>query len=423
MTAFKATLTIGLIPLLCYASLAPIPAALAENNAVAGSSMVRSRSTARSAASPESPTTPPTNFTPQTFAPWPSTPGTSTPGPIAPNTPSTPSTTPFSETPNLNPTPDSVGPMPPPLESYKIADGDQIQLIIASVPEFSGVYQIMEDGTATLPEIGVIYLRGLTTPEASQKVAQAYTDSQIIIQPLVSIMLSKISLVDVAITGEVKRPGAYIITPQNGELPTLTEIIEQAGGITQQADLKKIQIRRRLGTGQEELIEANLWDLLAKGDIHQNVSLRDGDSILLPTAVSIPTDMAYQTAQANLSPEDVQVNLVGEVNAPGVIAVPPNTPLNEALLIAGGFTGRARKGSVELLRLNPNGSVTHRRIEIDLDQGINEETNPILHNRDVVLIGRSTLARISDTLNSILSPLGSAFSLFNLFSPFFAPGP
>jgi len=378
MPAFKPALPLSFVSLLCYASVGTVPAAFANDRASVGqpASVVRT---------------------------------VSAPG----------LTTSTSATPNINPAPDSLSPTPAQLEGYKIADGDQIQLIIASVPEFSGVYQIMEDGTATLPELGVISLRGMTTPEASRAIAKAYIDAQIIVQPLVSITLAKISLVDIVITGEVKRPGAYIMTPQNGELPTLTEVIEQAGGITQQADLQKIQIRRFLGTGKEESIEANLWDLLAKGDIHQNVTIRDGDSVLLPTATAIAPEMAYKIAQANLSPETVQVNLVGEVNTPGVIAIPPNTPLNEALLIAGGFTGRARSGSVELLRLNSNGSVNHRRIEIDLDQSINDQTNPILQNRDVVVIGRSTLARISDTLGSILGPLGSVFSLFNLFSPFF----
>lgn len=405
MAAFKRAFSLGCLALLCQTSLGPIPAALAEDGGV--------RSVTTGLSSPAGRSIEPESSTPETTTAEPSTPAFSIPE----------TTPPASGTPSIIDTPDSLSPTPGGLEGYKIADGDQIQLIIASVPEFSGVYQIMEDGTATLPEIGVIYLRGMTTPEASRTVAEAYTNAQIIIQPLVSIMLSKISLVDVAIIGEVKRPGAYIITPQNGELPTLTEIIQQAGGITQQADLRNIQIRRRLGTGQEELIHADLWELLLKGDVHQNVSLRDGDSILLPTATHLPPDLAYQLGQANLSPEEVQVNLVGEVNAPGVIAVAPNTPLNEALLIAGGFNGRARRGSVEILRLNPDGSVTRRRVEVDLDQGINDETNPILRHRDVVLIGKSTLARISDTLNSILGPLGSAFSLFNLFSPFFSAGP
>jgi len=101
------------------------------------------------------------------------------------------------------------------------------------------------------------------------------------------------------------------------------------------------------------------------------------------------------------------------------LKVSPDTPLNQVLLAAGGFNNRARKGSVELIRLNSNGTVTRRRIHVDLSSGIDEGTNPILTNRDVIIVGRSTLASIGDTLGTLLSPIGQAFSLFNLFNTLF----
>jgi polysaccharide export outer membrane protein len=69
--------------------------------------------------------------------------------------------------------------------------------------------------------------------------------------------------------------------------------------------------------------------------------------------------------------------------------------------------------------MNANGTVSRRRIEVDFGNNVNDETNPMLQNRDVIIVGRSSLARIADTLGTILSPIGGAFSLFNLFSPFF----
>jgi len=108
--------------------------------------------------------------------------------------------------------------------------------------------------------------------------------------------------------------------------------------------------------------------------------------------------------------------VVGEVKRPGTIEVPPNTPLNQAILTAGDFDKRrANQSTVELIRLNPNGTVTKTSINVDFSQGINEKTNPILRNNDVVVVHRSNLASATDTLGTVLSPFTGLTGLFNGF--------
>jgi polysaccharide biosynthesis/export protein len=306
-------------------------------------------------------------------------------------------------------------------DAYTLSSGDRINVVIANIPEYSGTYQVLVDGTVDLPVLGNIDLWGMTTREASEAIAQAYATGEILVQPVVNVILAEANLLDITITGEVNRPGAYSILPTNGELPTLTQAIEKAGGITQQANLQKIQIQRPQRGADPEVFEVDLWKLLTEGDINQNVPLRDGDMITLATAPVIDVPMADTMGNASFAASTVQVNLVGEIHQPGMLQIPPNTDLNHALLMAGGFTSRARRGSVELLRIHANGTVSSQRIEIDFANNINAVTNPILRDRDVIIVGRSTLARISDTLGTVLSPIGGAFSLFNLFSPFFAP--
>jgi polysaccharide export outer membrane protein len=89
--------------------------------------------------------------------------------------------------------------------------------------------------------------------------------------------------------------------------------------------------------------------------------------------------------------------------------------LNQAILAAGGFNTRAKKAAVELVRLNVNGTVERRNIEVDLAQGINTQGNPTLRNNDVVVVKRSTLASIGDTLGTVLNPIGSFVNLLRLF--------
>ncbi|HEY9620469.1 MAG TPA: SLBB domain-containing protein [Crinalium sp.] len=338
--------------------------------------------------------------------------------PVTPSSLPLPTVTPPTVTPSII-TPSIITPSPgSAIEPYTLAAGDRINVIIDNVPEYSGAYQLLVNGSVDLPIIGNLNVMGMTATEAAGAIAQQYADQQILVQPVVSVILAEANIVEVAVTGEVIRPGAYSLQPNNGELPTLTRAIDEAGGITQQADLKQIQIRRQNRSGETEVIQASLWKLLTEGDLSQNIKLRDGDSIVLTTAPAIPSDMAGLMGRANVSPEVIQVNVVGEVNQAGLLQVPPNTPLNQVLLTAGGFTRRARH-SVDLIRMNANGTVSRRRIEVDFGNNVNDETNPMLQNRDVIIVGRSSLARIADTLGTILSPIGGAFSLFNLFSPFF----
>ncbi len=110
------------------------------------------------------------------------------------------------------------------------------------------------------------------------------------------------------------------------------------------------------------------------------------------------------------------MKVVGEVVKPGTIEVPPNTPLNQAILTAGDFDKRrADQSTVELIRLNPNGTVTKTSINVDFSQGINEKTNPILRNNDVVVVHRSNLASATDTLGAVLSPFTGLTGFFNGF--------
>ena len=238
----------------------------------------------------------------------------------------------------------------------------------------------------------------------------------------------------VTIIGEVNRPGSYLVTPGNTDaqgnatpntvnsgtanpagLPNVTRVIQLAGGITAQADVRNLRLRRPTRSGSEQAIDINLWQLLQSGDANQDIIVQDGDTIVIPTATEINPAEATQLATTTLSPTRIQVGVVGEVKKPGLTDVQPNSSLNQAILAAGGFNdARASSSAVDLIRLNPNGSVTKRIVKVDFSAGINEQTNPILRNNDVVVVNRSGSAKTGDTISTITGPLGIIFSLLNL---------
>ena len=316
----------------------------------------------------------------------------------------------------LNPIPGTPDVQP---ASYTLQVGDRIFVGVVNVPEYSAEYQIQVDGTINLPVIGNVSVWGMTVKQAAQDITRCYTEPDVLRNPSVSVLLLAASPLHVVVSGQVSRPGAYTIGLVDGKFPTLTDAIHQAGGMTQLADLRQVQVIRSQRSGADQVLQANLWTLLQSGDVRQDITLRNGDSIVLPTAAAINPTEAMLLGSANISPDAMQIGVLGEVRQAGTLEVPPNTPLNQVLLAAGGFNNRARKGSIALIRLNPNGTVTQRRIQVDLSSGIDENTNPILTNRDVIVVGRSTLATVGDTLGTLLSPIGQAFSLFNLFNTLF----
>ncbi|MEG4045906.1 polysaccharide biosynthesis/export family protein [Microcoleus sp. Pol17_C1] len=248
--------------------------------------------------------------------------------------------------------------------------------------------------------------------------------------------------IGVVIVGEVNRPGPYTvfasdvrssnqqtelsfvsIDQQQGAvvgLPTITRALKIAGGITTEADIRRVQIRRRVRGGNEQTIMVNLWDLLQKGDATQDILLQEGDSVIIPTAATVDLAEVSQVANSSFSPNAISINIVGEVIRPGALQVRPSTSLHQALLTAGSFNQlRAKKDKVELLRLNPNGTVSRRTIEVDFAQGLNPNNNPTLRNNDVILVARSGYARVADNINSFLQPITGVATGVNTVSSVF----
>ncbi|MDV3348121.1 polysaccharide transporter [Leptolyngbyaceae cyanobacterium CCMR0082] len=302
------------------------------------------------------------------------------------------------------------------LETYALGPGDQIRIDVLSSNELfkEPIDQIvLLDGSITLPWVGKVSVTGLNPLQAEETVIAAY--SEYIRNPRITFQLLQPRPIRVGIVGEIKRPGGYTlqVNSEAGEQseasesrtrfwPSVTQAISNAGGITRSADVRSVQIKRE---GVPELIQVNLWDLVESGNLRQDVLLRDGDQIFIPTAQDINNAEVIALANTTFAPATITVNVVGEVASPGSLAVAPDTLLNQAILTAGGFNTRARSSRVELIRLHPNGTVSQQRVDINLAQDVNDQQNPILQDGDTIVVGRSSLAATSDTAGLIFSPL------------------
>ena len=299
---------------------------------------------------------------------------------------------------------------------YQLNRGDRISIEVFDAPEYSGDHEIFSDGTVSLPLVGTFQLRGLTLAQAETLIANRLAN--VLRRPFTTIRLLEQRPLNLAVTGEVYEPGSYTLALEDVDgVPTVTKAIQLAQGIRLTADIRSIEVRRTnpYTNRVDEIFVADLWQLLEEGDLSQDIPLEDGDSIVIPEADELSYDEVNVLAYANISPDQMTVNVVGEVEEPGAIQVKPNTPLHQALLAAGGFNNRARKKKVMLIRLNPDGTVLNQEIEVDFEQGIDTTTNPPLRPFDTVVVGRSNFTKVTDVLGQALSPLSNFVNILRIF--------
>ncbi len=222
---------------------------------------------------------------------------------------------------------DSPASPPPPVNTqfshdetdYTLGAGDNINLDIFQVEEYSGDYPVLVDGTISLPLVGRVNVSGLSLKETSEAVSQKY--ATYLKRPIVTVGLVTPRPLRIGVAGEVDNPGTYEVSlaAESLQFPTVTDMLEQAGGITTIADVRSVRVSRQVG-GKEVIYNANLWDLLAKNQIRQDISLRDGDTVFVPTVDKINTSELDRMAEASfglISDKPIKVAVVGEVYRPG----------------------------------------------------------------------------------------------------------
>ena len=308
-------------------------------------------------------------------------------------------------------------------DAYILGPGDGLSLRFLAANELSGPFNLLSDGTASLPLLGNVRLNGLTLSQASQWLETLYKRQ--LLRPELQLSIETPRPLRIALIGQVSRPGLYTLTPTEASqtevavsisgLPTLVDAIQKAGGITAEADLRSVMLQRRLPgeTGAYKRTRLNLLALILEGDQQQNPLLFDGDTIKVEAAAE-PVPEMIELSSTTLAPQEISVNVIGEVKGAGRIQVPANTPLVQAVLAAGGpIAWRANRGDVELVRINRNGTATRQKFALNLGQGASNSKNPPLRDGDTVVVNRSGLAVTSDALTAIITPIAPVLNILN----------
>ena len=308
-------------------------------------------------------------------------------------------------------------------EFYLLGPGDVLSLDIFSATEYSGTYIISKAGNIHFPLIGLVNLNNLTIEEAVMLIQEKFSNE--LIRPELNIKLIKPRPIKISIIGEIKRPGFYTMQDKDKRnienkptyVPTIIDAIQYAGGITKNTNLKEVIISRRL-PGKKNAYKkgkVDLLDLIFNGNHMQNTVLYDGDIIQLEKAKKIPSEI-MSLAAANLSPKNIAVSVIGKVEKPQKMDIPVNTPLNQAILLAGGpISWKSNTNNVELIRVNRNGTITKKKFKLDLSEDVSDENNPPLSNNDIIRVNGSFINNLGDGLATITKPISNIVTAVSLY--------
>jgi len=146
------------------------------------------------------------------------------------------------------------------------------------------------------------------------------------------------------VLGKVVKPGVYTLKQ---DVPILHALF-LAGGVAEGGDLAAAFVIR----GKDK-IPVDLWKLIQKGDVTQNVLITHEDTVVVPSGGEL------QNA----------VYIMGEVFKPGVYSQPEALSLLKLVSLAGGFTKYAAPGRATLIRRDGDKKVL---IKVDLKDIMND---------------------------------------------------
>lgn len=204
-------------------------------------------------------------------------------------------------------------------DDYRLGVGDELLVQTFGKDNQELTLLVNRDGQVSFPKLGLIKISGLTFVDAAKVIQERVKQQLIGVDAVVS--MGGLRSINVFMAGEVKTPGMYSMTA----LSTVSQALFQAGGISEIGSLRNVQVKRA-----GELVSAfDLYDVLLKGDASNDVRLRSGDVVFVPTFEKL-------------------VTIEGEVKRPMQYEVKSGETVADVLGMSGGVLSSALKNRIVL---------------------------------------------------------------------------
>jgi protein involved in polysaccharide export with SLBB domain len=230
----------------------------------------------------------------------------------------------------------------PSTTDFHLGPGDQLDIELTGDAATLATVTVGPDGKIYYYFLPGLDVWGLTLSQAGDRVAEAM-GKFVREKPAVMVVLRSVASQQVWLMGRLSSPGVYSL----GRPTSLLDAVAQAGGLavsnpaggtpSESADLSRSFLIR-----DGHLVPVDFERLIRYGDLSQNVFLRPGDFVFMPSLRS------------------AQVHVVGAVVQPRSVRMSGSLTLIQAIALAGGSEPEAYLQNVAILR----GSLAHPQIAV-----------------------------------------------------------
>jgi len=207
--------------------------------------------------------------------------------------------------------------------SYILDFGDTLEIQLIGQKNSIDELPIKRDGSINIPEIGKVFVSGLSLEDINEMIKSKVANAYIGIEVFVSLV--NIRDIQVLITGNAFNPGIYTL---NGN-SNLLHALSMAGGIDEKGSYREIQLIR----DDKVINTVDLYDIFIHGKSGFGQRLRSGDSILI-------------------KPSNDLINLTGAVKRKGIYELLPDETFQDLFNYGNGFSDSANINTLRIERLD-----------------------------------------------------------------------
>lgn len=227
--------------------------------------------------------------------------------------------------------------------NYKLGPGDQIIIDIWGDSQDNIQQTISPDGYISIPNIGLIYLNGMTISTAENylkrelnKIYSGILDENP--NSYLKVTLGQIRTIQINVMGEVVLPGTYALS----SLSTIFHALYKAGGVKELGSLRNINLMRN----GKKIATVDVYEFILNGKTLEDIKLQEGDVIIVP-------------------PYELLVEIGGKVKRPMFYEMKKGETVKNLIEYAGHFTGDAYTKNIQMTRKNGREYQIHTIDDLD----------------------------------------------------------
>ncbi|MEC5397507.1 polysaccharide export protein EpsE [Uliginosibacterium sp. H1] len=235
-------------------------------------------------------------------------------------------------------------------DEYRLSASDVVRITVFRNPDLTTEARVSETGVISFPLLGAVQVGGLSVQEAEAHIGKLLREGNLVLQPQVTILPVSMRGNQIAVLGQVNRPGRYPIEKASTRV---SDMLANAGGVATTGSDVVTLITTRNGKRSSKLIDL---PVMFQQGVEADEVLSGGDVIFVDRA---PVFYIY-----------------GEVQRAGAYRLERAMSVMQGLATGGGISARG----------TPRGLVIHRRGAGSKVQVLTPSLDDPLQANDVIYV-------------------------------------